>query len=185
MNDILAKIAEVNGVIYNFVWVTIGLVLLLGSGLICTVVTKAFQFTHFSHWVKETVGSIFTDKNVTDKSDKRNISQFQSLCTALAATVGTGNIAGTAAAIVFGGPGAIFWMWVAAILGMMTNFSENVLGIFYRRKNEQGEWCGGAMYYLKDGLGAKKAANGLAQFSLFYSAYSVFLLLSVLATSAR
>ncbi|MBQ7124515.1 MAG: alanine:cation symporter family protein [Oscillospiraceae bacterium] len=156
MEEFLAKVAEVNGVIYNFVWVTIGIVLLLGAGLLCTVITKAFQFTHFGHWVKETVGSIFTDKSVTDKSDKRNISQFQSLCTALAATVGTGNISGTATAIVFGGPGAIFWMWVAAILGMMTNFSENILGIFYRRKNERGEWCGGAMYYLKDGLGAKK-----------------------------
>lgn len=159
MNDILTKIAEVNGVIYNFVWVTIGIALLLGSGVLCTIVTKGFQFVHFKHWVKETIGSIFTDKNVTDKSDKRNISQFQSLCTALAATVGTGNIAGTAAAIVYGGPGAIFWMWVAAILGMMTNFSENVLGIYYRRKNEQGEWCGGAMYYLKDGLGAKKGCK--------------------------
>ena len=159
MNDILTKIAEVNGVIYNFVWVTIGIALLLGSGVLCTIVTKGFQFVHFKHWVKETIGSIFTDKNVTDKSDKRNISQFQSLCTALAATVGTGNIAGTATAIVYGGPGAIFWMWVAAILGMMTNFSENVLGIYYRRKNEQGEWCGGAMYYLKDGLGAKKGCK--------------------------
>ena len=156
MNEFLAKVAEINGVIYNFVWVTIGIALLLGSGVICTIVTKGFQFVHFKHWIKETVGSIFTDKNVTDKSDKRNISQFQSLCTALAATVGTGNIAGTATAIVFGGPGAIFWMWVAAILGMMTNFCENVLGIYYRRKNERGEWCGGAMYYLKDGLGAKK-----------------------------
>ena len=156
MNEFLAKVAEINGVIYNFVWVTIGIALLLGSGVICTIVTKGFQFVHFKHWIKETVGSIFTDKNVTDKSDKRNISQFQSLCTALAATVGTGNIAGTATAIVFGGPGAIFWMWVAAILGMMTNCCENVLGIYYRRKNERGDWCGGAMYYLKDGLGAKK-----------------------------
>ena len=129
MEEFLAKVAEVNGVIYNFVWVTIGIVLLLGSGVLCTIVTKGFQFTHFKHWVKETIGSIFTDKNVTDKSDKRNISQFQALCTALSARVGTGNISGTATAIVFGGPGAIFWMWVAAILGMMTNFSENVLGI--------------------------------------------------------
>ncbi len=159
MNEFLTKVAEVNGVIYNFVWVTIGIVLLLGAGLLCTVTIKAFQFTHFGHWVKETVGSIFTDKDVTDKSDKRNISQFQSLCTALAATVGTGNIAGTATAIVYGGPGAIFWMWIAAILGMATNFSENVLGIFYRRKNERGEWCGGAMYYLRDGLGAKKGCK--------------------------
>ncbi len=159
MEEFLAKVAEINGVIYNFVWVTIGIVLLLSAGFICTVATKGFQFVHFKHWMKETIGSLFTDKNVTDKSDKHNISQFQALCTALSATVGTGNISGTATAIVFGGPGAIFWMWVAAILGMMTNFAENVLGIFYRRKNERGEWCGGAMYYLKDGLGAKKGCK--------------------------
>ncbi|MBQ6700043.1 MAG: alanine:cation symporter family protein [Oscillospiraceae bacterium] len=175
MEEILAKIAEVNSVVYNFVWVTIGIVLLLGSGFICTVITKAFQFTHFGHWVKETIGSIFTDKNVNDKSDKRNISQFQALCTALSATVGTGNISGTATAIVFGGPGAIFWMWVAAILGMMTNFSENVLGIFYRRKNEQGEWCGGAMYYLKDGLGAKKGCKWIGSIlAVLFSIFCIF-----------
>ena len=159
MDAFIAKVAEVNGVINTFVWVTIGLALLLGTGFICTVVNRGFQFVHIKHWMKETIGSIFTDKDVTDKSDKRNISQFQSLCTALAATVGTGNIAGVATAIVLGGPGAIFWMWVAAILGMMTNYSENVLGIFYRRKNLKGEWCGGAMYYLKDGLGAKKGCK--------------------------
>ena len=175
MEEFLAKVAEVNGVIYNFVWVTIGIVLLLGSGVLCTVVTKGFQFTHFKHWINETIGSLFTDKNVTDKSDKRNISQFQALCTALSATVGTGNISGTATAIVFGGPGAIFWMWVAAILGMMTNFSENVLGIFYRRKNIKGEWCGGAMYYLKDGLGAKKGCKWIgAILAVLFCVFCVF-----------
>ena len=112
MEEFLAKVAEVNGVIYNFVWVTIGIVLLLGSGVLCTIVTKGFQFAHFKHWVNETIGSIFTDKNVTDKSDKRNISQFQALCTALSATVGTGNIAGVAGAIALGGPGAVFWMCI-------------------------------------------------------------------------
>ena len=75
MEEFLAKVAEVNGVIYNFVWVTIGIVLLLGAGVICTIVTKGFQFAHFGHWVKETIGSIFTDKSVTDESDKHNISQ--------------------------------------------------------------------------------------------------------------
>ncbi len=175
MEEFLAKVAEINGVIYNFVWVTIGIALLLGSGVLCTIVTKGFQFAHFKHWVKETIGSLFTDKNVTDKSDKRNISQFQALCTALSATVGTGNISGTATAIVFGGPGAIFWMWVAAILGMMTNFSENVLGIFYRRKNEQGEWCGGAMYYLKDGLGKKKGCKWIgAILAVLFSIFCIF-----------
>lgn len=155
MVDFIQNVTEINDQINSFVWVTIGLVLLIGTGILCTLVTKFFQFTHFGHWIKETLGSIFSH-DTNDKSDKHNISQFQSLCTALASTVGTGNIAGVATAIVSGGPGAIFWMWIAAILGMMTNFSENVLGIFYRRKNEKGEWCGGAMYYLKDGLGSKK-----------------------------
>ncbi|MCD8068587.1 MAG: alanine:cation symporter family protein, partial [Lachnospiraceae bacterium] len=91
----------------------------------------------------------------------KSISQFQSLCTALAATVGTGNIVGVAGAIMTGGPGAVFWMWFMAIFSMMTNYSENVLGIFYRRKNSQGEWSGGAMYYLRDGLGAKKGCKGI------------------------
>ena len=85
------------------------------------------------------------------------------MCTALAGTIGTGNIVGVATAIVSGGPGAIFWMWVMALLGMMTSFSENVLGVYYRRKNEKGEWSGGAMYYLTDGLGAKKGCKQLGK----------------------
>ncbi|MBE6900659.1 MAG: alanine:cation symporter family protein [Ruminococcaceae bacterium] len=175
MEEFLAKVAEVNGVIYDFVWVKIGIVILLGAGVICTVFTKGFQFVYFKHWIKETIGSLLTDKNVTDKSDKRNISQFQALCTALSATVGTGNIAGVAGAIAVGGPGAIFWMWIAAILGMMTNFSENVLGIFYRRKNIKGEWCGGAMYYLKDGLGAKKGCKWIgAILAVLFCCFCIF-----------
>ena len=91
------------------------------------------------------------------------ISQFQSMCTALAGTIGTGNIVGVATAIVSGGPGAIFWMWVMALLGMMTSFAENVLGVYYRRKNEKGEWNGGAMYYLTDGLGAKPGCKAVGR----------------------
>lgn len=175
MEEFLAKVAEINGIIYDFVWVKIGIVILLGAGIICTAVTKGFQFVYFKHWIKETIGSLFTDKDVTDKTDKRNISQFQALCTALSATVGTGNIAGVAGAIAIGGPGAIFWMWIAAILGMMTNFSENVLGIFYRRKNEQGEWCGGAMYYLKDGLGKKKGCKWIgAVLAVLFCCFCIF-----------
>ena len=109
------------------------------------------------YWLRHTIGAIFTNKDVTAHTSKEDmaISQFQSMCTALAGTIGTGNIVGVATAIVSGGPGAIFWMWVMALLGMMTSFSENVLGVYYRRKNEKGEWSGGAMYYLTDGLGAK------------------------------
>ena len=121
-----------------------------------TVLTKFFQITHFGYWMKHTIGAIFGDKHVRSHTKDKTISQFQSLCTALAATVGTGNIVGVAGAIALGGPGAVFWMWVIAFFGMMTNYSENVLGILYRRKNKDGEWSGGAMYYLRDGLGAKK-----------------------------
>lgn len=163
MEKFIEQLTNINGTINTFVWVTIGLVLLLGTGVLMTVCTKFFQITHLGHWWKETIGSLFKkDSSSTKKTDRKTISQFQALCTALAATVGTGNIAGVSAAIVIGGPGAVFWMWVAAFLGMMTNFSENVLGIYFRRRNKDGEWSGGAMYYLKDGLGKKKGCKGLA-----------------------
>ena len=99
---------------------------------------------------------MFKKDVIKHSKEKGVISPFQALCTALAATVGTGNIAGVAAAICVGGAGSVFWMWVAAFFGMMTNYAENVLGIFYRRKNENDEWAGGAMYYLADGLGKKR-----------------------------
>lgn len=177
MNEFLTTVANVNDVINNFVWVKIGLILLLGTGIIMTCLTGFFQIFHFKHWWKNTIGELF-DKNSDskDKSDKHNISQFQSLCTALAATVGVGNIAGVASAIAAGGAGSIFWMWVAAFFGMMTNYSENVLGIYYRRKNERGEWCGGAMYYLRDGLGKHKNCKKLG--SILAVLFAVFCLLA-------
>ncbi len=153
MIDIITK---VNSAINDVVWGWPALILLGFVGVLMTVLTKFFQIGHIGHWFKKTIGAIFKDKNVTSHTKDRSISQFQSLCTALAATVGTGNIVGVAGAIAVGGPGAVFWMWLIAFFGMMTNYSENVLGIMYRRKNEKGEWCGGAMYYLRDGLGAKK-----------------------------
>ena len=152
MENILEKVEAINTMINDFVWVKIGLVLLIGTGILMTILTKFFQLSHLKHWWKKTVGGVF-DKKSHNKDEKGSVSQFQALCTALAATIGTGNIAGVAAAIVIGGPGAVFWMWLAAFFGMMTNFSENVLGIYYRRKNKEGEWSGGAMYYLRDGLG--------------------------------
>ena len=150
----LEKIAEINGSINGVVWGIFGLVLLIGTGIIVTLSTKVFQISRIGHWWKETVGSMFTKEVMAHRKEKGTISPFQALCTALAATVGTGNIAGVAAAIAVGGAGAVFWMWVAAFFGMMTNFAENTLGIYFRRKNSEGEWSGGAMYYLRDGLGA-------------------------------
>ncbi len=164
-------IADVNGKVNTVVWNCM-LFGILGVGLVMTVITGGFQFSRFGHWWKNSIGSVFKKKDVMHSDDSKSISQFQSLCTAMSATVGTGNIVGVATAIVSGGPGAIFWMWVAAILGLMTNFSENVLGIYYRRRNKDGEWSGGAMYYLRDGLGSRKGLKTVGSilamlFSLF------------------
>ncbi len=158
MEKFIENVTSVNSAVNGVVWGTFGIALLLVAGITMTIVNKGFQFSHFSHWIKNTIGAIFRDKNITAHTDKDNkaISQFQSLCTALAATIGTGNIVGVATAIVVGGPGSIFWMWIMAIFGMMTNYSENVLGIYYRKRGKGGEWHGGAMYYLRDGLGSYK-----------------------------
>lgn len=151
----IETITKVNSFLNGIVWGWPALILLGFVGVLMTCLTRFFQLSHFGHWIKNTIGAIFGDKHVTKHTSDRSISQFQSLCTALAATVGTGNIVGVAGAIAVGGPGAVFWMWLIAFFGMMTNYSENVLGILYRRKNSKGEWCGGAMYYLRDGLGGK------------------------------
>ncbi len=149
-------IASVNGAVNGAVWGLPGLILLIGTGVLLTVGTKFFQVSRVGHWWKMTIVSIFRkDSKATKSNDKKTISQFQALCTALAATIGTGNIAGVAAAIVTGGPGAVFWMWFAAFFGMMTGFSEKLLGIYYRKRNADGEWSGGPMYYLKHGLGER------------------------------
>ena len=176
MEGFLKIVEKVNGAVNGFVWGLPMLILLVGTGIVMTLLTKGFQVSHFAHWMKSTVGGIFTDKHVTahTKKEDRSISQFQSLCTALAATIGTGNIAGVAAAIASGGPGAIFWMWIVAIFGMMTNYSENVLGIYYRRKNVDGEWSGGAMYYLRDGLGGFRFCKTLgAVLAVLFSVFCV------------
>ena len=170
----IGKISEINGAINGFVWGIPVLTLLIATGVLMTVMTKGFQFSHFGHWMKNTIGSIF-HKNISGHvEDKGAISQFQALCTALAATVGVGNIAGVATAIVSGGPGSIFWMWLAAIFGSMTNYSENVLGIYYRRKNANGEWAGGAMYYLRDGLGSYKGCKQIGRvLAVLFSVFAV------------
>ena len=156
MDKFLQMVESVNGEINGVIWGAFGLILLVGTGIIVTCLTKFFQVTNIGLWFKHTIGSLFNKDVIKHSKEKGSISPFQALCTALAATVGTGNIAGVAAAICIGGAGAVFWMWVAAFFGMMTNYAENVLGIYYRRKNENGEWSGGAMYYLADGLGRKK-----------------------------
>ncbi len=169
-------VAQINDAINSFIWVKIGIWLLFGSGVLMTILTGFFQFGHVRHWLKNTVGSLFKKDVIGHTNEKGAISPFQALCTALAATIGTGNIAGVAAAIVIGGPGAIFWMWIAALFGMMTSFSENVLGLYFRRKNPDGQWAGGAMYYLKDGLGQKKGCKWLG--TILASAFAAFAILA-------
>ena len=172
----IETITRINSAINNVVWGWPALILLGFVGILMTCLTKFFQLSHIAHWMKNTIGAIFKDKHVTGHTQDRTISQFQSLCTALAATVGTGNIVGVAGAIAVGGPGAVFWMWLIAFFGMMTNYSENVLGILFRRKDDQGEWHGGAMYYLRDGLGAKKGCKTLG--AVLAALFSFFCLLA-------
>ena len=174
MANFFSSLTNFNNVVNSFVWGK-GLYLLLITGFIMTVVTGVFQITHIGHWFSQTIGKIF-DKNVSGHVKDKSISQFQALCTALAATIGVGNIAGVAAAIVGGGPGAVFWMWIAAFFGMMTNYSENVLGIYYRRKNTDGEWSGGAMYYLRDGLGNFKGCKWIG--TILAVLFSIFAILA-------
>ena len=161
MEDFFTTLAGINDKINAFIWVKIGLVLLIGTGILMTCCTKWFQITHLKHWWQQTIGGVFRrDSGVHAKTDKKTISQFQALCTALAATIGTGNIAGVSAAIVIGGPGAVFWMEISALLGMATKFSEVTLATKYREKNDKGDWVGGPMYYIRNGLGKKWAWLG-------------------------
>lgn len=158
MERLESIIEQINDKVNGFVWGPVMIAFILLVGILFTVRTKWFQITKCSLWIKETFLAIFTRKSVREGKENGSISQFQSLATALAGTLGTGSVAGVATAIVMGGPGAIFWMWVSAFFGMMTTFAENVLGIKYRYKNEKGEWVGGAMVYLERGLKCKPLA---------------------------
>ena len=173
---ILGGIAAANDAVNSVVWGVPALALLAFVGVLMTVLTRFFQVSHLGHWFRKTIGAIFSDRHVTTHTKDRSISQFQSLCTALAATVGTGNIVGVAGAILIGGPGAVFWMWIMAFFGMMTNYSENVLGIYYRRRNSRGEWSGGAMYYLKYGLGSRRGCKTLGK--ILAGLFAVFCLVA-------
>ncbi|WP_099204317.1 alanine/glycine:cation symporter family protein [Scatolibacter rhodanostii] len=150
----------------NIIWGIPMLVLMLGTGILLTVRTKGVIFTRFGTVMGNTLKTIF--KPQQDDSEG-TITPFQAVCTALAATVGTGNIVGIALAISVGGPGAIFWMWVCAILGMVTKFCETTLAVAYREKNEQGQFVGGPMYYISKGLGWKKSAVAFCIFAVIAS----------------
>ena len=164
MSNFVQVVENVNAALNDFIWGPIMLVFFLLVGAMFTIRTGLFQLTHVKEWIDVTFLSIFRNRRVLRTEDKNSISQFQSLCTALAATIGTGNIAGVATAIALGGPGAVFWMWLSAFLGMMTNYAENTLGIKYRYRNEKGDWIGGAMIYIERGLHCKWLA---VLFSIF------------------
>ncbi len=169
MDKLIEFLSVCNVKINNFVWGPIMLVLLVGTGIYITCGTRFFQVTKIRLWIRETFLAIFKTDGVHDKSDPKTISQFQSFTTALAGTVGTGNIVGVATALVAGGPGAIFWMWVSAFFGMMTKYAENVLGILFRYKNEKDEWVGGPMIYIERGLHCRWLAVLFALFAMFAS----------------
>ncbi len=151
---------RVNGVLNSVVWGPMMLILMISIGVYFTVRLRFFQIRKFKFVMKETIGNMF-DKN---QKNKEGISPFKSATTALAGTIGTGNIVGVSTALVAGGVGAVFWMWVSSFFGMMTKYAEIVLALHYRQKNDKGEIVGGPMYYIEKGLGLKWLA---VLFSIF------------------
>ncbi len=147
----METITTVNAAVNNFVWGVPAMICIVGVGLWLSVQTKFIQFRRFGTSMRETFGKMFHRTDATQGA----VTPFQAVCTALAATVGTGNIAGVAGAIAIGGPGAVFWMWCSALLGMCTKFVEVTLAVRFREKNREGDWVGGPMYYIKNGLPKK------------------------------
>ena len=144
-------IEKINGALNTFIWGVPAMVAIIGVGLYLSIRSGFVQIRKFGHALKNTIGKIFKKSDASEGA----ITPFQAVCTALAATVGTGNIAGVAGAIALGGPGAVFWMWISALLGMCTKFSEVVLAVKFRERSSEGDYVGGPMYYIKNGLGKK------------------------------
>ena len=147
----IEMITQINQVVNDFIWGLPAMVCILGVGLLLSVRTNFLQIRKFPYAIKTTLGRIFKRKDASDGT----MTPFQAVCTALAGTVGTGNIAGVAGAIAIGGPGAVFWMWCSALLGMCTKFAEVTLAVHFRERSSAGEWVGGPMYYMKNGLGKR------------------------------
>ena len=164
----LQMIETINTAVNNFVWGIPAMVCIIGVGLYLSLRTGFIQIRKFPYAMKTTVGRLFKKKEASDGA----LTPFQAVCTALAATVGTGNIAGVAGAIALGGPGAVFWMWISALLGMCTKFSEVTLAVHFREKNEHGDYVGGPMYYIKNGL--DKKWHWLAVLFALFGALTVF-----------
>ena len=145
----LSTIETINQVVNDFIWGVPAMICIIGVGFYLSCRTGFLQIRKFSYAIQTTIGRMFRKRNASDGA----LTPFQAVCTALAATVGTGNIAGVAGAIAIGGPGAVFWMWVSAVLGMCTKFAEVTLAVYYRETNKEGDLVGGPMYYIKNGLG--------------------------------
>ena len=152
----LTVIEKVNDVVNNFIWGVPAMICIIGVGLLLSFRTGFIQIRKFPYAMKVTLGRMLKKREASDGA----LTPFQAVCTALAATVGTGNVAGVAGAIAIGGPGAVFWMWCSALLGMCTKFAEVTLAVYYRERSETGEWVGGPMYYIRNGLGKKWAWLG-------------------------
>ena len=164
----LSVIESVNNVVNNFIWGVPAMICIIGVGLLLSIRTGFLQIRKFPYAKKETLGRMQKNREASDGA----LTPFQAVCTALAATVGTGNVAGVAGAIAIGGPGAVFWMWISAILGMCTKFSEVTLAVHFRETNEKGELVGGPMYYIKNGL--KKHWHWLAYLFSAFGVLTVF-----------
>ena len=161
-------IIAINKVLNDFIWGAPAMVCIIGVGLYLSFRTNFLQIRKFAYSMKCTIGRIFEKKEATAGS----LTPFQAVCTALAATVGTGNIAGVAGAIAIGGPGAVFWMWISALLGMCTKFAEVTLAVHFRERNDKGDYVGGPMYYIKNGL--DKKWMWLAYLYAFFGVCAVF-----------
>ena len=164
----LSVIESVNAAINNFIWGVPAMICSIGVGLYLSIRTNFLQIRKFPYAIKVTIGRMLRKREASDGS----LTPFQAVCTALAATVGTGNIAGVAGAIAIGGPGAVFWMWISAILGMCTKFSEVTLAVHFRETNANGDLVGGPMYYIKNGL--KKHWHWLAYLFSAFGVLTVF-----------
>ena len=164
----LEIITAVNDALNGFIWGIPAMTCIIGVGLYLAIRTGFLQIRKFGYAMKCTIGRIFKKTTAADGT----LTPFQAVCTALAATVGTGNIAGVAGAIAIGGPGAVFWMWISALLGMGTKFAEVTLAVHFRERNEKGDYVGGPMYYIKNGLGSKWM--WLAYLYAFFGVCAVF-----------
>ena len=158
----LATIESINNVVNNFIWGVPAMICIVGVGLLLSIRTGFLQIRKFPYAMKVTIGRMLKKREASDGA----LTPFQAVCTALAATVGTGNIAGVAGAIAIGGPGAVFWMWISALLGMCTKFSEVTLAVHFREKNAEGDLVGGPMYYIKNGLKKQWLAYLFAAFGV-------------------